>query len=234
MSSFVVASPEILANAATELAGIQRAVEAAGAAASGATTQVLPAAADEVSITISRLFGDYAGAYQAISAQAAAFHRDFVAQLNAAAAAYADTEAIVVAALNDRSEKLLGRPMIGNGADGTAEHPDGGPGGLLYGNGGKGYSQDNSPNAAGKRGGSGGAAGLIGNGGAGGSGGSGAPGGNGGAGGWLFGRGGSGGDGGTGGNGGHGGAAGLFGTGGAGGAGDGFGAGGEGGHGGFL
>ncbi|WP_353698794.1 PGRS repeat-containing protein, partial [Mycobacterium tuberculosis] len=48
---------------------------------------------------------------------------------------------------------------IGNGADGTAANPNGGAGGLLYGNGGNGFSQT----TAGLTGGTGGSAGLIGN-----------------------------------------------------------------------
>ncbi|ORV39598.1 hypothetical protein AWC02_19660 [Mycolicibacter engbaekii] len=125
--------------------------------------------------------------------------------------------------------QLLGSYAIGDGADGTAENPDGGAGGWLFGDGGAGYSSS----AEGVAGGAGGAAGWFGNGGAGGDGGEGAAGGAGGNGGWLLGVGGVGGDGGdgvVGGIGGSGGAGGwLFGIGGAGGSG---GDGGDGGHGG--
>lgn len=74
---------------------------------------------------------------------------------------------------------LTGSHMIGNGAAGTTDHPDGGAGGWLFGDGGAGWNST----AAGVTGGAGGAAGMIGNGGAGGSGGTGAAGGAGGAGG---------------------------------------------------
>ncbi|MDT4998877.1 MAG: hypothetical protein QOK12_982, partial [Mycobacterium sp.] len=47
--------------------------------------------------------------------------------------------------------------FIGNGADGTAVHPDGFNGGLFFGDGGKGYS----PTTPGAYGGNGGAAGLF-------------------------------------------------------------------------
>ncbi|ORV66353.1 hypothetical protein AWC09_01520 [Mycolicibacter hiberniae] len=125
--------------------------------------------------------------------------------------------------------QLLGSYAIGDGADGTAENPDGGAGGWLFGDGGAGYSSTVDSVA----GGAGGAAGWFGNGGAGGAGGEGAAGGAGGAGGWLLGiggAGGAGGDGEIGGIGGSGGAGGwVFGIGGAGGAGgDGV----DGGHGG--
>jgi hypothetical protein len=60
--------------------------------------------------------------------------------------------------------------FIGNGANGTAAHPDGFPGGIFGGNGGNGFS----PTATGADGGNGGAAGMFG--GHGGNGGNGAPG----------------------------------------------------------
>ncbi|WP_109519562.1 cellulase family glycosylhydrolase [Mycolicibacter heraklionensis] len=122
--------------------------------------------------------------------------------------------------------QISGQFLIGDGADGTAEHPDGGNGGLWFGDGGAGWGSTQ----AGVAGGDGGAAGWFGNGGDGGDGGLGAAGGAGGAGGSLFGIGGHGGDGGaaasdltTAGHGGDGGNGGLmFGIGGDGGsAGDG-------------
>ncbi|MXI71855.1 PecA family PE domain-processing aspartic protease, partial [Mycobacterium tuberculosis] len=79
---------------------------------------------------------------------------------------------------------MFGRSLIGDGADGTAASPIGEPGGILYGDGGNGYSQT-TPGAVG---GAGGSAGFIGNGGAGGAGGPGAGGGTGGLGGWLWGN----------------------------------------------
>lgn len=121
--------------------------------------------------------------------------------------------------------ELFGTLIIGNGADGTASNPDGGNGGVLWGNGGAGYTQ---PGSSGTAGGNGGNAGLFGNGGTGGGGGYGAAGGRGGAGGWLSGNGGAGGvggdavtgfNGGAAGDGGRGGGATLFGNGGAGGQG---------------
>jgi endoglycosylceramidase len=89
---------------------------------------------------------------------------------------------------------LTGQYLIGDGAAGTADHPNGGAGGLLIGNGGAGWDSTED----GVTGGVGGRAGLFGVGGTGGSGGAGAAGGAGGAGGRLLGIGGSGGDGGAG------------------------------------
>ncbi|MEB3069818.1 cellulase family glycosylhydrolase [[Mycobacterium] vasticus] len=89
---------------------------------------------------------------------------------------------------------LTGRALIGDGADGTAEHANGGDGGWLFGDGGKGWDNTES----GGMGGAGGAAGMFGNGGSGGHGGSGGNGGDGGDAGWLMGVGGNGGDAGNG------------------------------------
>jgi endoglycosylceramidase len=112
--------------------------------------------------------------------------------------------------------QITGQFLIGDGANGTAAHPDGGAGGLLFGDGGNGYDESGNANVPG---GAGGAASWFGNGGAGGDGGAGAAGGVGGNGGSLFGIGGDGGAGGAGGNGGDGGNGGyLFGIGGDGGA----------------
>src|ERR1700722_5689781 len=91
-------------------------------------------------------------------------------------------------ALNTASGQFL----IGNGADGTGQlDPNGGDGGLWFGDGGNGWDSDES----GVAGGSGGdAVGFVGNGGGGGGGGADAGGGDGGNGGSLFGIGGDGGN----------------------------------------
>ncbi|AIH39019.1 hypothetical protein IQ42_08560 [Mycobacterium tuberculosis] len=71
--SFVIASPEALLAAATDLAAIRSTIRAANAAAAVPTTGALAPAADEVSAGIAALFGAQAQSYQAVSAQAAAF-----------------------------------------------------------------------------------------------------------------------------------------------------------------
>lgn len=157
--SFVIAVPEFLSAAATDLANLGSTISAANAAASIPTTGVLAAGADDVSAAIAALFGAHAQAYQTISAQAATFHAQFVQTLSAGAGAYANAEAANVQqsllnAINAPTQALLGRPLIGDGADGTAPGQNGGAGGLLYGNGGNGAAGVN----AGIAGGSGGAA----------------------------------------------------------------------------
>ena len=215
--SYVVAAPELLATAASDMAGIGSSLSQAHSAAAASTTSLVAAAEDEVSTAIAALFSDHGQAFQALGAQTSSFHSQFVQALHSAQGAYAAAEAAnasplaaaeqgALSLINAPAEALAGRPLIGNGANGTAANPNGGGGGILYGNGGNGYSQ---AAGSGLNGGSGGSAGLFGHGGNGGNGGSassaggvGGNGGSGGSGGLL-----GGGGGGNGGNGGGGGAA---------------------------
>ncbi len=236
--TFVIAAPQAMAAAVSDLAGIGSTLRAAHAVAVVPTTGLLPAAGDEVSAAIASLFSSHAKAFQSLSAQAETFHQQFVQALNSAGSSYAAAEAAntsqvqaleqdALSLINAPTDTLLGRPLIGNGTNATAGTGlNGGPGGLLWGNGGDGGS-----GAAGQPGGTGGDAGLFGNGGRGGAGGAGTDGaagaaggaggtgGAGGRGGLLY---GNGGDGGTGGNGGNGGTGGLGGAGGSGGQGSAF------------
>lgn len=91
--SYVTAAPQLIDAAATHLAAIESAIDAARAAAATPTQTLLPAAADEVSAGIAQLFAEHAGDYQKVSGQAAAFHEQFVQRLTAGASAYATAEA---------------------------------------------------------------------------------------------------------------------------------------------
>lgn len=190
--SYVLATPEMVAAAANNLAQIGSTLSAANAAALAPTTGVLAAGADEVSAAVASLFSGHAQAYQTLGTQAAAFHERFIQALSTAAGAYGSAEAANASPLqqalnviNAPTQTLLGRPLIGNGTNGApGTGQAGGPGGLLYGNGGAG--------GAGGTGGGGGNGGAIfnagtpgaaGTGGDGGVGGTGAAGGKGGAGG---------------------------------------------------
>lgn len=223
--SFVLIAPEFVTAAAGDLTNLGSSISAANASAASATTQVLAAGADEVSARIAALFGGFGLEYQAISAQVAAYHQRFVQALSTGAGAYASAEAaaaeqIVLGVINAPTQALLGRPLIGDGANATTPGGAGGAGGLLFGNGGAGAA-----GAPGQAGGPGGPAGLWGNGGPGGAGGNGGTtadgaleGGTGGIGGTggsaiAFGNGGQGGAGGTGGD--HSGGNGIGGKGGA-------------------
>jgi PE family len=91
--SFVTTQPEMLSTAAGNLASIGSASTARNAAAAAPTIGVVPAAADEVSAVTAAQFAMHAQMYQAVSAQAAAIHDQFVAMLGSSAASYAATEA---------------------------------------------------------------------------------------------------------------------------------------------
>jgi hypothetical protein len=91
--SFIFATPEYLAGAASDLANIGSTIGSANAMALGPTSGVLAAGADEISATIAALFGAHAEAYQALSAQAALFHEQFVGLMTGGAAQYALAEA---------------------------------------------------------------------------------------------------------------------------------------------
>lgn len=97
--SFLIATPDFIATAATDLANIGSTIGSANFAAAAATTGVLPAAADEVSAQIAALFSEHAAGYQQLSAQAAMFHERFVSALTSGASTYAAAEANVVQTL---------------------------------------------------------------------------------------------------------------------------------------
>ncbi|WP_415624006.1 PE family protein, partial [Mycobacterium intermedium] len=144
--SFVIAAPDLVTAAAHDLASIGAAINTANHSAASATTQLLPAAEDEVSAAIAALFRSYGQQYQSVSAQAAAMHTQFLQTLASSANSYASAEAfnleqLVLSVINAPTNVLLGRPLIGDGADGapgTGQH--GRPGGILWGNGGNGGS----------------------------------------------------------------------------------------------
>jgi hypothetical protein len=96
--SFVTTQPEALSSAATTLGGIGSSFNAQNAAASAPTTGVVPAAADEVSALTAAQFAAHAQLYQAVAAQAAAIHEQFVNTLGTSAGSYAATEAANAAA----------------------------------------------------------------------------------------------------------------------------------------
>ncbi|MGB9228042.1 PE family protein, partial [Mycobacterium sp.] len=124
--AFVITAPSLLQAAATDLVHVGSAINTANGAAAGATTQIASAGADEISAAIAALFSGHAQEYQQLSAQVAAFHDQFVGTLNAASGSYAAAEATNVNPLqslldvvNAPTMAALGRPLIGNGANGT-------------------------------------------------------------------------------------------------------------------
>jgi len=173
--SYVIATPDMLAVAAADAAGIGSSLSEAHTVAAASTTGLVAAAGDEVSAAIAALFSSHAQQFQALSAQAAQFHGQFVQALSTGGSMYAAAEAAnasplqtlgqdVLGVINTPTQLALGRPLIGNGSTGAAgTGQNGGAGGILLGNGGNGGS-----GATGQAGGAGGAAGLLGAGGTGG------------------------------------------------------------------
>jgi len=119
--SFVVAVPEALGTVATDLANIGSTLGAAHMAAAAPTEAVIPAAADEVSASIAHLFSRHAQAYQALAGQAAAFHDQFIQNVNASARSYASTEAANTSSLRSLD------PSTGLQASANARAPNQSP-----------------------------------------------------------------------------------------------------------
>ena len=72
---FVIATPGVVATAATDLASIGSTLNAASAAAAARTTGLLDAAADEISVAVTALFDAHAQQYQALRARRRHFTR---------------------------------------------------------------------------------------------------------------------------------------------------------------
>ncbi len=107
-----------IAAAATDLASLESSIAAANAAAAPTnTTALLAAGADEVSTAVAALFGAHGQAYQALSAQAQAFHAQFTQALTSGGGAYAAAEAAatspLLAPINEFFLANTGRPLIG-------------------------------------------------------------------------------------------------------------------------
>jgi hypothetical protein len=95
----VIAVPEGMTSAATDLATIVSNLSAAHAVAALPTSAVLSAAEDEVSTVVAHVFSQYARDYRALAGQATAFHDQFVQHLSASATGPAGAEASNVASL---------------------------------------------------------------------------------------------------------------------------------------
>ncbi len=111
--AYLIAAPDTLSPAATEVAGIGSSLAAAHTAAASSTTAVVSAAADEVSAAVAALFSDHARQFAAVGARASAFHNQFVQTLNASAGSYAGAEAANVAAFAASPARTLERDVLG-------------------------------------------------------------------------------------------------------------------------
>jgi triacylglycerol lipase len=133
--SLLIAAPDMLAMAATDLASLGSTLNAAHTAAAAHATAILAAAEDEVSAAIAEVFSAHGQRSQALGAQAAAFHDQFVRALTAGAGSYASAEAAnvlaftfspaqtlqqdVLGVINAPFLALTGRPLIGTNAIGN-------------------------------------------------------------------------------------------------------------------
>ncbi|OBI41195.1 PE family protein [Mycobacterium sp. E796] len=118
--SFVSVVPASASEAARTLAGIGSELNAARSSAALPTTGVVAAAQDQVSIAVAEVFGDFGQEFQALSAEAQAFHEQFVGKLAAGLGQYLSAEAAnVQQTLLDAgqapAQALLGNPLTGIG-----------------------------------------------------------------------------------------------------------------------
>jgi hypothetical protein len=90
--SFVTTQPEALTAAASALQTLGTTMAAQNAAAAAPTIDLLPAAADPVSVLQATQFAAYGTWYQHVSARAAAIHQMLVSTLGTSAGSYGETE----------------------------------------------------------------------------------------------------------------------------------------------
>ncbi len=113
--SYVITVPDVVQGAAQDLAGIRASLTEAAATA-GPTTGIAASAGDEVSIAIASLFGTAGRQFQALNAQAQAFHAEFESLLSAGAAAYVGAEAA-------NAGQVLSNAVAGGGQTAAAAVP---------------------------------------------------------------------------------------------------------------
>ncbi len=133
--SYVIAVPEVMGTAATDLAHVGSALSEANAVAAASTTSVVSAAADEISAAIAAVFSAHGQQFQALRAEAAAFLDEFLLALNNSGGSYACADAAnaaaiaansaqglehdVLGAINAPLPPLTGRPLVGAGGIGN-------------------------------------------------------------------------------------------------------------------
>lgn len=131
--SFVIAVPDLMASAAQDLTAIRAGLDEATEAIVAPTTSLAPAAQVVVSTAIAALFGTFGEEYQALNAEVAAFHNEFVNALSGGAAAYLNAETANSAALLHGGGSLtadLGAGISGLGAEISGALSGGLSGGL--------------------------------------------------------------------------------------------------------
>ncbi|MBY0390758.1 MAG: PE family protein [Mycobacterium pseudokansasii] len=91
--SILTTEPEMLQSAATKLQALGSSMICRNAAAAAATMNVVPPAADEVSVLTAMHLAAHAQAFQVVYARAVAIHEAFVATLAACGDSYTAVEA---------------------------------------------------------------------------------------------------------------------------------------------
>jgi hypothetical protein len=104
--AYVIATPEMMEAASTDLATIGSTLNVAHMAVAVPTVAVVPAAADEVSVGIAQLFSQHAQGYQASAGQAAAFQEQFAQNLKTSAASYTSIEDAISSLLQGLDAKV--------------------------------------------------------------------------------------------------------------------------------
>ncbi|OBJ79806.1 hypothetical protein A9W97_29560 [Mycobacterium gordonae] len=107
----MLANPELIAQAATDLTAIDTELNAAQSQAAGPIQALLPAAADEVSAGITQLFSQHAADFQKVAAQASAYHEQFVQKMATAAGSYAAAETVNTSWLFSQAWEAIITPL---------------------------------------------------------------------------------------------------------------------------
>lgn len=118
--SFVITTPDLVSTAAQDVATLHSTLTQATASAAAPTTGVIAAAEDEISAGVASAFSSFGQDFQAVSAQAHAFHEMFFNLLNTSAGSYLSAEAANVQqtlanSVETPAQALLGQPLIGTG-----------------------------------------------------------------------------------------------------------------------
>lgn len=100
--------PLTVATFTADLQTIGSAIGSASATAAGPTSNLLAAAADEVSAAAAELFGSLGLQYQGVAARLAAVHDEFIRTLAATVSAYTDTETLNAVSASVATSSLTG------------------------------------------------------------------------------------------------------------------------------
>ncbi|MHA7655903.1 PE family protein, partial [Mycobacterium sp. ML2] len=136
--SFVLASVDALVSTTADLESIGGTLNAANNAAAFPTSQLDPAAADEISGTLAKLFGHHGQQYQAAAKQAAGCFDRFTRTLLAGANAYVAAESSNLASVASGATTAVNQAVVQvNKVSSSLLDPLG----MLFGDGGVGAQQ---------------------------------------------------------------------------------------------